>query len=146
MDAAAEERRRREYSGKRERIDIRTIKREERIRRLANRPLESVLKSEKRSILNHLLDKMEATAEATEADLIEAEKEADRVEAAIKKEQPDILNTSSGKIFLIVHIMGLFHVLDGHNSSGPVCCDRIERKFHLFRAPTTNGRPETSPV
>ena len=107
MDAAAEERRRREYSGKRERIDIRTIKREERIRRLANRPLESVLKSEKRSILNHLLDKMEATAEATEADLIEAEKEADRVEAAIKKEQPDILNTSSGKIFLIVHIMGL---------------------------------------
>ena len=102
MDAAAEERRRREYSGKRERIDIRTIKREERIRRLANRPLESVLKSEKRSILNHLLDKMEATAEATEADLIEAEKEADRVEAAIKKEQPDILNTSSGKIFYCI--------------------------------------------
>ena len=103
MDAAAEERRRREYSGKRERIDIRTIKREERIRRLANRPLESVLKSEKRSILNHLLDKMEATAEATEADLIEAEKEADRVEAAIKKEQPDILNTSSGKIFVLYY-------------------------------------------
>ena len=102
VDAAAEERRQREYSGKRERIDIRTIKREERIRRLANRPLESVLKSEKRSILNHLLDKMEATAEATEADLIEAEKEADRVEAAIKKEQPDILNTSSGKIFYCI--------------------------------------------
>ena len=45
---------------------------------------------------------MEATAEATEADLIEAEKEADRVEAAIKKEQPDILNTSSGKIFYCI--------------------------------------------
>ena len=118
MDAAAEERRRREYSGKRERIDIRTIKREERIRRLANRPLESVLKSEKRSILNHLLDKMEATAEATEADLIEAEKEADRVEAAIKKEQPDILNTSSGKIFLLYYQDCFFDVFSASLSSG----------------------------
>ena len=36
------------------------------------------------------------------ANLIEAEKEADRVEAAIKKEQPDILNTSSGKIFYCI--------------------------------------------
>ena len=77
--AVAEERER-EASGRPRRVDIRAIKRAERIRRLANQPLETVLKTENKTILTHLMDKMEAVAEATEADILEAEKEAAKVD------------------------------------------------------------------
>ena len=77
----------REASGKPKRVDIRAIKRAERVRKLANRPLETVLKTEKRTIVGHLMEKMDAVAEATEADILEAEQEAAQVdkETAIKE-------------------------------------------------------------
>ena len=89
----------REASGKPKRVDIRAIKRAERVRKLANRPLETVLKTEKRTIVGHLMDKMDAVAEATEADILEAEQEAAQVdkETAIK-ESGDVPKHSAADI------------------------------------------------
>ena len=88
INDSIERERQRALKGQPPKVDIRVLKKREKARKLANQPLKSVLESEKKSITNHLMEKISAVADATEAEIIEAEKEAEAMD--VKVEVPEV--------------------------------------------------------